>query len=124
MGGFSKLPTVKTTVFRGVSNKAMEMAQSRYRDGANIHWSGFTSTTNSIKKAKSFAQQDGTGGIIFRIKILTGRSIKDYSAIPTEDEVLLSPNIKLIVTAAVHTEDDGLHYVDLQEQIQGPSFVY
>lgn len=121
MSGLSKLPPIKSTVFRGIPNEAMETIQEKYRDGINIHWSGFTSTTNNIKKAKSFAQQ---GGIIFRIKILTGRSIKHYSAIPSEDEVLLSPNIKLIVTSSVHKEDDGYHYVDLQEQVQGPTFVY
>ncbi len=99
----------------------MKMIQEKYRDGANVHWSGFTSTTNNIKKAKAFAKQEG---IIFRIKIFTGRNIKYYSAIPSEDEVLLSPNIKLFVITSVHKEDDGFFYVDLAESQQGPTFVY
>ncbi len=121
MSGLFKLPPMKSTVFRGIPKESMKMIQEKYRDGLNIHWSGFTSTTNNIKKAKSFAQQ---GGIIFRIRILAGRNIRHYSAIPSEDEVLLSPNIKLIVIASVHKEDDGFFYVDLQEQVQGASFIY
>lgn len=121
MSGLTKLPPVKLTVYRGVPKSSMDMIREKYRDGINIHWYAFTSTTNSIKKAKSFAEE---GGIIFRIKILSGRSIRHFSAIPSEDEVLLSPNCKLFVTSSVHKEDDGYYYVDLAEHQQASTFIF
>jgi hypothetical protein len=60
--------TMEAMVYCGVPNTAMQVIQEHYHQGRNIHWSAFTSTTNNIKKAKTFAQ--GKGRIIFRIKIL------------------------------------------------------
>jgi hypothetical protein len=54
MNGLAKLPPVVATVYRGVPNTAMNVIQEKYRQGVNIHWSVFTSTTNNFKKAKSF----------------------------------------------------------------------
>jgi NAD:arginine ADP-ribosyltransferase len=104
MSGLTKLPPVNATVYRGVPITTMSMTKEKYSEGMNIHWSAFNSTTTSIKKAKFFAK---TGGIILRIMVKSGRSIKHFSAI-------LSPNCRLFVVQAVH-EEDGFHYVDLLE---------
>lgn len=122
MSGLSKLTAVEETVYRGIPISAMDMVREKYRLGIDTHWSAFTSTTSNIKKAKSFAQ--ATGGIIFRIRILTGRSIKHYSAIPSEDEILLSPNCRLVVTSTLKLEDDGFYYLDLLERCDAQSFIF
>ncbi len=121
MSGITKLPPVKATVYRGIPNTSMGMIKEKYQDGLNIHWSGFTSTTNNIERAKRFAD---AGGIIFRIKIYTGRNIEHYSYVSLEEEVLLFPNCKLLVTASVHPEgEDGFYDVDLVEP-QESTFVF
>ncbi len=120
MSGITPRTPVKATVSRGIPNTSMEMIKEKYQDGLNIHWSGFTSTTNNIEAAKKFARD---GGIIFRIKIYRGRSIKHYSFVPLEEEVLLSPSCKLLVANSVRLEADGFYYVDLVEP-QESTFVF
>ena len=64
---------------------------------------------------QEFAQSPG--GIIFRLKVLTGRSVVSFSAFPTEQEVILGPNTSFIVFQAATLENDGFYYVTLQERI-------
>lgn len=113
MRGLAALPAVAATVFRGIPAAALATIQRLYLEGAPVHWSAFSSTTLSLGKAKEFAQ--GPGGIILRIRIQTGRNIVAYSAIPEEDEILLSPNCKLVVTGLCRLEADRYYYLDMVE---------
>ncbi len=65
MAGLSDLPAVKAAVFRGVSLKEMETIKRLYRQGVDVHWSSFTSTTTNLKKAQAFAQPKGIGKNLF-----------------------------------------------------------
>ena len=103
MTALSKLNAVTRTVYRGISSSQKQFIEDNYLLGSKIHWSAFTSTTTSLEKAKRFTEEDG--GIIFRIKCQTGRSIRSYSSFPQEDEVLLSPNCSLTVTKELHLKD-------------------
>jgi len=62
-------------------------------------------------------------GIIFRIKISSGKDIKSFSAISTEDEILLSANLGYIVTEELRkNNDDGFYYLDISEKQS--TFIY
>jgi len=112
MSGLSKLLPVEGIVYRGIPRECIDKVTKFYFLGSPVHWSGFTSTTSNLIEAKGFAQK---GGIIFRITIHNGRRIGDYSGFPVEDEVLMSPNSRFIVTAGCHEEPDGYFYVDMLE---------
>jgi len=71
----SKLPKIKTTVFRGVKNNTQFIVEN-YSEGRKIHWSAYASTSNLLETEKSFAHEDG---VILMIKIQDGRSICEYS---------------------------------------------
>ena len=114
MRGLRALPEVHTTCFRGVPPECLQTVLTNYTQGADVHWSAFTSCALHLETAKQFAQRHG--GIIFRIKILSARDLRAYSAFPQEQEVLLSPNVKLVVIGTCTLEQDGYYYVDLQER--------
>ena len=62
----------------------------------------------------------GAGGVIFRIHVLHGVTVNAYSAFPTENEILLSPNSRFVVNQACRLDPvDGYHYVDMQEVAKG-----
>jgi hypothetical protein len=122
MRGLRALPEVQGTCFRGVPLACLNVVQAKYILGSDVHWSAFTSCALDINVAKHFAQQatlagaQGEGGVIFRITVLSARDVHAYSAFPKENEVLLSPNVRLVVTAACRREHDGFYYVDLLER--------
>ena len=114
MSGLTKLEGVDTTVYRGIPSSSLSVIQEKYIRGSEIHWSGFTSTTTSLHTAKIFAKGNG---IIFRIKVISGRSVVNYSSFPNEEEILLSPNWRAFVFSECHPEKDGFYYVDLVERV-------
>lgn len=119
MGGISRLPLYAGEVQRGVpgTKENLLMVRQHYLQGMGIFWNAFTSTSTSAVKAKSFA--GGCGGIIFRIKVVNGRSIAAYSAIPDENEILLSLNTEFVVTGECTLDrTDGYYYVDMIERRQ------
>lgn len=115
MNGISKLPLVSSDiVYRGIPESALSFVQSNYKLGTHIHWSSFNSTSRSLQKAIDFA---GPRGIIFRIKVINGRDLYHYSAIQEEDEIILSPNSRFIVTAeCTLLPDKGYYRLKLIEQ--------
>ena len=71
--------------------------------------------TTDKRVAQRFA--DGPGGIVFVVDVLQGRSVKPYSAVQTEEEILLSPNSLFVVTQALEkSDDDGYYYVKMQQR--------
>jgi len=105
-----KIPTHQTIVYRGIPGINSEVIKKEYLASRPIYWSSFTSTTNDIKTAQSFAE---TGGIIFVINNSSGKNIRDYSMISSEDEILLRPNSHFVVSKPLEMRDDGYGYVEL-----------
>lgn len=66
-------------------------------------------------KAEQFAGQEGPGGVVFKITTITARGIRHYSNFPDEDEWLLGPNSKFVVSAPLHQPatplGSGAHFV-------------
>ena len=118
MTDLTKLKPVIGIVYRGIPISHKQNIEDIYKEGSRIHWSAFTSTTKLSDRAKYFAR----GRIIFRIKCRTGRLIREYSAFPNEEEVILSPNCRLTVTDELHWEEDG-YYLDLWNYETTPSFI-
>ena len=114
MSGLTKLEPVKGTVYRGIPSSSLAIIKEKYSLGLGIHWSGFTSTTTSLITAQRFAKENG---VIFRIKVITGRSVINYSSFQNENEILLSPNWRAFVSGDCHLENDGYYYVDLVERV-------
>ena len=114
----SKFPPQELKTFRGIPDK--QIFQENYTKGRRIHSSSFSSSTTNKAKAIEFSQP---GGIVLCIDIFNGRSIKDYSVIPEEEEILLSPNMAFTVTRSMYHED-GVDYVDLLQDRPEPTFVF
>ena len=64
--------------------------------GRPIQWGAFSSTTTDVDASRSFTDQ--TCGVIFKITVMTGRSINEFSFFPTEGEILLTPNHRFFVS--------------------------
>jgi hypothetical protein len=114
----SKLPDISTTVYRGIPH--LDIFQKNYTKFRQIHWSSFSSTTPTLSKAKEFA---GREGCVLCINIFNGKAIPAYSVFPTEDEVLLSPNMSFVVTNPMY-EKEGQHYIDLVQAKPEKTFVF
>jgi hypothetical protein len=113
MRGLQALPAVQTTCYRGVPPEHRPLVEAKYSKGTYVHWSGFTSCTPHLESAKNFAKQPG--GVIFCIDVQSARNLQDYSAFPQEKELLLSPNVRMVVTQACRLEKDGYYFINLLE---------
>jgi hypothetical protein len=115
MTGLSRLPPVALVVYRGIDAEKADDAKQAFKVGQRLQWSSFSSTTKDVNQAKHFAM---AGGLILRIQLLPqdsyARDISELSAIRQEAEVLLLPNISLIVTNT-NDEIEGIPTVDLME---------
>ena len=88
----------------------------QYKEGRPIQWGAFSSTSRRPELASSFTDREK--GIIFRLKVTTGKDVKDFSFFAAEEEeVLLSPQTRFVVTSEPYVNpDDGYWYLDLLEQ--------
>eukprot|EP00927_Polykrikos_kofoidii_P039990 TRINITY_DN3426_c0_g1_i5.p1 TRINITY_DN3426_c0_g1~~TRINITY_DN3426_c0_g1_i5.p1 ORF type:complete len:1325 (+),score=170.48 TRINITY_DN3426_c0_g1_i5:106-4080(+) len=118
-----KLSPWKGTVYRGIDVNGVHILGPNYSEGRKVHFSGMSSAAPALDVAKGFAGEDG---VILRMKIRTGRDIRQYSAIPNESEILLLPNIGLIVTEEMHFDDAiGANVIDLVESSEAvQTFVF
>ena len=113
--GLRRLPKLSAlTGYRGIPSTCVDLVRDKYVPGTVVHWSGFTSVSKSLGVARQFA---GPEGVIFRVQIHDGRCVKDFSFLPNEDEILLSPNSKFLVTASLVADPDGMGFlfVDLSQ---------
>lgn len=92
MVGLSRLPSVTTTVYRGMTsypgNDVFGTIRDEYLLNTLVYYRGFTSTTPTRGNTDAF---NGSNGALLIITIRTGRAIRELSCFPTEDEVLLAP---------------------------------
>jgi len=116
LNAIKKLKDVQTIIYRGIPNLHQENVriEQEYVLDRPIHWSSFSSGTTNLKTAKDFAKE---GGIIFVIKVHSGKSISSYSMLPREEEILLHPNMKFKVIEAIHhNKEDNFYYLTLEEE--------
>jgi serine/threonine protein kinase/Leucine-rich repeat (LRR) protein len=89
--GLSKVPLESPAdVWRGLSNTTLEMLGSRYAEGRRVCFVSFTSTSTLNGVMKDFAI--GAASVMLRIEACEGRSLRPYSLVPNEAEVMLAPN--------------------------------
>jgi len=102
LGGLRKLPkwVVKQDLYRGVCLNLVKAYPQKYCKGGIITWYGFTSTTTNLEKVKSFlGDNDGT---IFSINdCISGRSIRIFSGLPSEDEILIPAGSRFQIVSIV-----------------------
>ena len=79
-------------LYRGVDKDLC--VDGKYNPGDKFCWWGFVSTSTDLEVAKGFATNvNGEKGTIFYIKCSVGLNVNEYSAFPTENEVLLRPGL-------------------------------
>ena len=105
--GIRKMPPVRprTTVYRGVPYQDPAVVKENYALGRPVFWSAVTSTSLNRGVACGFASRGPGPGIIYEITLAEGFCIAECSAFPQEEEVLLLPNTKLIVTSEEPKKD-------------------
>eukprot|EP01090_Pellita_catalonica_P011841 TRINITY_DN2437_c0_g1_i1.p1 TRINITY_DN2437_c0_g1~~TRINITY_DN2437_c0_g1_i1.p1 ORF type:complete len:430 (+),score=79.91 TRINITY_DN2437_c0_g1_i1:37-1326(+) len=116
------LPDWSGTVFRGIPKKDLAILQQKYVGGGKVHWSAFSSTTTNASVAAMFA---GSGGARFQIKLFGGKQIKEFSAMPLEDEIVVPPNTAFLVVTPLQKQQDGSQVLELAQFIETVStFVF
>ena len=101
-----------------VAGRLWQYHQTRqYQKRRPIQWGAFTSTATGIDQAHQFAGDPATG-VVFRIRVLTGKDICALSFFDTENEVLLGPAHRFIVTSDTggYADERGYTTIELQQQ--------
>ena len=120
--GLSKLPNWCGKLYRGIDEHGVELVKRNYTLGKAIHWSAMSSATPDASMAKEFA---GPGGILLRITAQHGKDIRQFSAIPHENEVMLQANSRMLVTSDPTIDPElGVEVIDLCEKTDDASFVF
>ena len=73
----------------------------------------FSSTSKSEASSKAFVKQDV--GVLVKLTVASGRDIGPYSHIPSEGEVLLSPNTRFTVSKELYYDEEGYACVEMAE---------
>ena len=114
MRALDKLPHFQGTVYRGANGGLGQATVRReYRMGRPVQWAAFSSTTKHLAAAKDFVDKDV--GVLFKLKVVSARDIVAYSYFPKENEILLSPNTRFVVTSELYVDEDGFACIDLAE---------
>jgi len=100
---FKILPKFRGTVYRGITKKVLEIS-NLYRQGSEVVWISFTSTSKDHQVMKSFS---GTSGTWFVIECEKGIEMT-FSLFPKESEILLFPNSTFKVAGLITKEMKGL----------------
>jgi len=116
MRGLDQLEKVRTDVFRGCV-LTHDTVKKDYVMGRTIQWAAFTSTSTNPAAAKMFIKK--STGVVFKIAAMTATNVGAYSFIPKEEELLLSPNSRFVVTKELYVDADGFACVDLVESQAG-----
>ena len=92
-------------VYRGVPSSSSALVREKYKAGKDVYWTSFTSASEDIVNSRGICvKTEGPGGLIFRIRSLTGRYVQWYSSMPHEGEVIFSPNSSFSVSEGPHDE--------------------
>jgi hypothetical protein len=60
----------------------------------------------------------GTGGIIVKYHVNNGKHVSRYNPLPLATEVLLSPNMRFVVSKAPYRGKDGFYYTKAVQMSQ------
>jgi GTPase SAR1 family protein len=117
-----KLPVAQIDLlYRGVNNPQPRIATSEWQKRIDHFkpdiWWAFTSTTTNLGVATHPIFLGNSGHrVLFQIRSSAARDVKDYSAIPTEDELLMPCGIGLAPTKVeVDTTDPEKLTVSLEQ---------
>jgi hypothetical protein len=109
--GLARLPSIERTVYRGIK---LDLS-SKYKQGDQFFWWGFSSCTTTINVLKSDQFLGDSGErTLFHIECKNGKDIGLHSYFQTEEEILLLPAIYLEVKSCFYMAP-GLHAIQLKE---------
>lgn len=126
LSGLRKLPRSRPSAgqifYRGITQKvpiAEDEANGHqfYAKGRTVTWRGFTSTTTNFGTTNAFLKR-AQQSTLFNIggKDLWGYSIKKFSLFPNEEEILLEPETRVLVTGVIALGDSLLIDLALQQR--------
>merc|ERR1711865_1095109 len=91
----------------------VQLIIDNYQEGKEIHWSAFSSGSVDRSDASGFACKSG---LLFKLQVRAcARDIQKVSAMPSEQERLILPNTKFVVTKGAHHAQDGMREVHMIE---------
>jgi len=119
--GLRGLPRmVQPVLYRGIRQRC-DLA--KYQPGNIVTWSGFSSTTTNLAATQRFLTDEATGkceGTLFQIHSNAwGYDMQPFSFFPSEEEILLEPEIDLKVVSVLAPPGVSLIIVDL-DMLQCP----
>jgi len=117
---FEKLPATQTTGYFPVNEKSFHHVKNSYEIGSCFFWKGYSVISTNLENT---AEMVGTNGVVLRIRVISGKSLKYYSAQQSEEEILLSPYMKFFVTKGLYTKN-RISYVQMVQQKEGGTVVY
>lgn len=88
-----------TNVYRGMKVGVHTLGDD-YSESQRFVWNGFSSTATTINVMESFMGTDGER-TLFQLELTEqlGRDLRDFSLFPSENEILLPPNMQFEVVA-------------------------
>ncbi|CAF1259437.1 unnamed protein product [Rotaria sordida] len=95
----------------GVTARAVQLTEtelSTYITGSLVTWLQFSSSMKGYEPPKYFSKDRNTHFIIYS---LTGRSIREFSMFPEEDEILFLPHSTFLVLNHKQAEDKHVIYL-------------
>ena len=104
MNAAGGLPNFVGKVYRGID---AHLKAATYAVGRTITWQSFSSSSRSQVAARGFVQTlpgVALSGSLFVIEANCAKKIEDFSAIPSEEEVLFLPNSQFKVTARLESQ--------------------
>lgn len=109
MSALEKLPSIKTTVWRGVSGDV----RSNFNDGDVHIWWSINSCSADIKVIERYLDNTST---VFAIDTIKGKDISMFSAFPDEREIILMPGTRMRIKAKSLTFKLRCFLVNLAEE--------
>jgi hypothetical protein len=106
-----RLPTLHCFVYRGIKRDMRKY----YPRGETIIWWGFSSCTSTLDVLEDDQFLGSTETrTFFTIECTSGKDIRNYSSISTEDEILLPPGRQFQVVSCLKQSGD-LYVIQLKE---------
>ena len=110
-----RMPAHYEAVYRAVGINLRAYYGTARMNGEVVTWPRFSSCSVNVTIANDFLEGEPTG-TIFAVTLTTGRArnISQFSTMPNEEEVLLSPNSRFTVSSVTPMEGHGF-FVQLRE---------
>ena len=110
--GLRKLPSVSGDVWRILSKDVSNTYPMNY----TFRWTSLTSCSRNVHKAiETFSNPNGQN-TLFKISIINGKNISQYSKYPDEQEVILLPDAEFSVIGRSTLKEAGnILYIHLRQ---------